>query len=138
MLRLAAGASLVVAGTGLAAGIIRKRRDAKRKREPDSSNDGGAIESESHPDAASGRVLLSRKSRINELIERSFLSHCRRLVEAHILALMIGLFGAEGFRTTCHVRLAWIQTLGPPSHHICATHRCNVSVNRRSTTRFTC
>ena len=50
---------------------------------------------------------------INELIERSFLSHCRRLVEAHILALMIGLFGAEGFRTTCHVRLAWIQTLGP-------------------------
>ena len=41
---------------------------------------------------------------IDELIERSFLSHCRRLVEAHILALMIGLFGAEGFRTTCHVR----------------------------------
>ena len=63
MLRLAAGASLVVAGTGLAAGILRKRRTAKRKREPDSSNDGGAIESESHPDAASGRVLLSRKSR---------------------------------------------------------------------------
>jgi len=28
--------------------------------------------------------------------------HCRRLVEAHILALTIRLFGAEGFHTTCH------------------------------------
>ena len=45
----------------------------------------------------------NRGMRMTELLERSFLSHCRRLVEAHILALMIRLFGAEGFHTTCHV-----------------------------------
>ena len=60
MLQLAAG---VLLSALLAAGIIRKRRDAKRKRETDSSDDGGATESESLPDGAGCRVLLSRTSR---------------------------------------------------------------------------
>ena len=76
-----------------------------------------------------------KKIGINELIERSFLSHCRRLVEAHILALMIGLFGAEGFRTTCHVRPGFKLSALP---HTTSVPLTDVSVNRRSTTRFTC
>jgi len=60
MLQLAAG---VLLSALLAAGISRKRRDAKRKRETDSSDDGGATESESLPDGAGCRALLSRTSR---------------------------------------------------------------------------
>ena len=47
----------------------------------------------------------NRAKRLEELLMGSFLAFCRQLVEAHIVAIMIQLFGNEGFRTACHVRM---------------------------------
>ena len=41
--------------------------------------------------------------RLEELQWRSFLSFCRREIEARVLCLMICGFGSNGYRTTCHV-----------------------------------
>lgn len=48
-------------------------------------------------------ISTIRSTRLLELQWRSFLSYCRRAVEAHGLALMIRGLGCNGYRTTCHV-----------------------------------
>ena len=47
---------------------------------------------------------IPEAQRLDELQERSFLSFCRRHIEATVLSYMITGFGIEGYRTACHVR----------------------------------